>query len=60
MVFLAMQEPLVVTELNSRLQCGLVFFEQSLESVQRPFVNLVAFEMGIAAGLVMEFLRFLD
>ncbi len=43
----------MVTELNSGMQGELVFFEQFLDSILRPFVNFITFGIDIAAGLII-------
>ncbi len=43
----------MVTELNSGLQDGLVFVEQFLESVLRPFVNIITFGVDIATAFII-------
>lgn len=44
---------MIVEAAATGLQGGMVIFEQSLESVLTPFVNIITFVMDIAAGLII-------
>jgi hypothetical protein len=60
MVFLANTKAIGGCRIKSCVVMWFVFFEQFSESVLRPFVNLVTFEISVAARLKMEFRCFLD